>query len=116
MSQRFSFKLSAIYLLQDAGSRYYPSQHLRRSSTVKSRLMNWPALGLFKISGTKKTKLLRILERQDVWPIINSEIWPIVNRPSPGQFIKGEILRYWSGSSLSRTRNVLTFVNTTAIA
>ena len=25
--------------------------------------MNWPGLGNFKISGTKKTKLLRILEK-----------------------------------------------------
>ena len=41
--------------------------------TVKTRLffMNWPGLGLFKISGTKRAELLGILERRDVWPIVN---------------------------------------------
>jgi len=34
-----------------------------------SLLMNWPGLGLFEISGAKKTKLLK---RQDILPIINS--------------------------------------------
>ncbi|RPB01816.1 hypothetical protein L873DRAFT_1803082, partial [Choiromyces venosus 120613-1] len=54
---------------------------------------NWPGLGLFRISSTKKTKLLRIFEKKIFGLSSISETSPIANCPSPGQFVKSEILR-----------------------
>ena len=51
-------------------------------------------LGLFEISDTKKTKLLGILEENEIFGLsLISESWPIVNCLSSSQVIKGEILR-----------------------
>ncbi|RPB06218.1 hypothetical protein L873DRAFT_1797183, partial [Choiromyces venosus 120613-1] len=57
--------------------------------------MNWPGLGLFRISSTKKTKLLGIFEKKRYIFSLSSisETVSIANCPSPGQFINDQILR-----------------------